>query len=163
MPANADVTESYERLWNRALWYLGRRDYGAQELRKKLLRPRPNKPAPVEEDIDKAIERLLELKLLDDERCAQRLAESLSRKGFGQRGIAMELRQRGLGDEAPELDIEDEDRLAELLQSKYAQKLGDERGRRAVYQALLRKGFSHGDIRAAMRDYMEEEHQYADI
>jgi len=155
--------ETYERLWNRALWYLGRRDYGARELRNKLLRPRPNKPAPVEEDIDRAIARLLELGLLDDERYAQRLAESLSRKGFSARGIAMELRQRGLGNESPEMPVEDTERLTELLQGKYAHKLGDERGRRTVVQALLRKGFSHRDIRAALRDYTEEDEQYGDF
>lgn len=155
-------TESYERLWNRALWYLGRRDYGTQELRKKLLRLRPNKPAPVEEDIDRAIERLIELGLLNDENYAQRLAESLSRKGFGERGIAQNLRMRGLEDEAPELPADDKERLTELLQSpKFQRKLEDESKHRAVFQALLRKGFSHGDIRAAMRDYLEEEYDYA--
>ena len=158
MPANADITESYERLWNRALWYLGRRDYGAQELQQKLARPRPNKPKPVPEDIDKAIKRLQELGLLNDERYAQRLAESLSNKGFGERGIKQELRMRGLADEAPEIEIEDSERLAQLLQTpKFQRKLEDERGRRSLYQALLRKGFKHGDIRTAMRDYMEEE------
>jgi len=155
--------ETYEALWNRALWYLGRRDYGAQELRQKLLRYRPDKPAPAEEDVDRAIERLLELGLLDDERYAQRLAESLSRKGFGERGILMELRMRGLGDESPEAPVEDRERLTELLQTKYQRKLGDERGRRAVYQALVRKGFTHGDIQAALRGYMEEENQYGVI
>jgi len=154
---NSDQTETYERLWNRALWYLGRRDYGTEELRRKLRRPRPHKPAPAEADISRAVERLLELGLLDDERYAQRLAESLSRKGLSARGIAMELRQRSLGNEAPEIPVEDSEHLAELLQSKYAHKLGDERGQRTVYQALLRKGFSHRDIRAALRDYTEEE------
>jgi len=155
--------ESYERLWNRALWYLGRRDYGTEELRKKLLRPRPNKPAPVEEDVDRAIARLAELGLLNDERYAQSLAESLARKGFGERGIAQKLRERGLEDESPELAEEDGAILQQALQSpKYQRKLQDERGRRTVYQALLRKGFRHGDIRAALRDYMEENNDYAD-
>lgn len=148
--------ETYEALWNRALWYLGRRDYGSQELRQKLLRPRPNKPLPVAEDVDQAIERLLELNLLDDARYAQRLAEALSRKGVGERGIAMELRRRGVAEE-PELPVSDGERLSELLRSKYQRRLGDERGKRSVYQALIRKGFAHSDVRAALRDYMEEE------
>lgn len=152
---SCDSVEPYEALWNRALWYLGRRDYGLRELRQKLLRPRPNKPAPAEEDVDKAMERLVELGLLDDARYAQRLAEALSRKGFSTRGIAMELRQRGL-DESPELPVEDGERLAELLQTKYQNRLAEERGRRAAYQALLRKGFAHGDIRRAMKEYLEE-------
>jgi len=148
--------EPYPALWNRALWYLGRRDYGTQELRQKLLKPRPNKPLPTEEDADRAIARMLELNLLNDGRYAQRLAEALSRKGYGARGIAYELKARGLAEE-PQPPVEDSERLGELLRTKYAARLGDEKGRHAVYNALLRKGFSHADIRAAMKEYMEDE------
>ena len=152
--------EPYEALWNRALWYLGRRDYGARELWQKLLRPRPGKPLPSEEDVDRAIERLLELDLLNDGRYAQRLAEALSHKGYGARGIAFELKKRGL--EAMDAPSEDSQRLNELLQTKYAARLDDEKGRRAVFNALTRKGFGFADIRAAMREYMEDE-MYGDL
>ena len=148
--------EPYEALWNRALWYLGRRDYGVKELRLKLLRPRPEKPLPSEEDVDRAIERLLELDLLNDERYAQRVAEALSKKGYGARGIAYELRRRGVEEEV-NAPISDEERISELLRTKYASKLGDEKSRQAVFNALTRKGFGFGDIRSAMRAYMEEE------
>ena len=153
MPENQ---EPYEALWNRALWTLGRRDYGADELRQKLLKPRPNKPLPTEEDVDRAIVRLVELDLLNDERYAQKLAEALSRKGYGARGIAFELRRRGLAEEV-QAPAEDSERLADLLQSKYAPRLGDEKGRRAVYNALVRKGFQYADINHAMKEYTEDE------
>jgi len=157
------AVESYERLWNRALWYLGRRDYGTDELRQKLLRPRPNKPLPNEEDIDRAIARLVELDLLDDERYAQRLAESYARKGYGQRGIDQQLYRRGLKDESPELAQDDPERLAELLQTPaFQRKLADETKHKSLFAALLRKGFRHSDIRTAMQDYFEEELDYAD-
>jgi len=146
--------EPYESLWNRALWHLGRRDYGTKELQQKLLRPRQNKSIPSEEDVDRAIERLIELDLLNDERYAQRLAEALSRKGCGARGVAYELKRRGL-EGAFETPVEDSERLKELLEQKYAAKLGDEKGRKSVYNALLRKGFGYGDINAAMREHME--------
>jgi len=151
-----DNFESYERLWNRALWYLGRRDYGVDELRKKLLRPRPNKPLPNEEDIDRAIERLVELNLLDDERYAQRLAESYARKGYGQRGIDQQLYRRGLKEEAPELAQDDPERLAELLQTPaYQRKLADPDKHKSLFAALLRKGFRHSDIRTAMQEVLD--------
>jgi len=150
-----DDTETYEAMLNRAVWYLGRRDYGTQELRQKLLRPRQGKPLPEEDACEQVIARLLELGYLDDGRYAQRLAESLSGKGYGARAVALELRRRGVEEEA-EPPVEDAERLAELLQTKYAARLGDERGRRAAYQALLRKGFAHADVRRAMKDYMEE-------
>ena len=143
------------------MWYLGRRDYGTQELRQRLLRPRPNKPLPGEADVEAALARLTELGLLDDERRGQRLAESLRRKGWGERKIQMELRARGLpeGQELPEGDGEV---IARLLQTKYAAKLPDERGRRAVFQALLRRGFRHGDIRQAMREYDDHMDEYGE-
>ena len=151
----SDEIETYEAMLNRATWYLGRRDYGAQELRRKLLLQRRDKPMPAEDVCEQVMARLLELGYLNDERYAQRLAESLSNKGYGARAIAFELRKRGVEEEAepPESDAE---RLSALLQRKYAARLGDERGRRAVYQALLRKGFSHADVRNAMKEYMEE-------
>jgi len=153
--------EPYEALWNRALWYLGRRDYGVNELRQKLLRPRPDKPMPSEDDMDRAIERMLELGLLNDERYAQRLAEALSRKGYGAKGIAFELKRRGVEEEI-DLPAPDEARIGELLRSKYAAKLRDEKGRQAVFNALIRKGFSYSDVKKAMREYMEED-AYADL
>ena len=149
------ISETYEAMLNRAMWYLGRRDYSTQELRQKLLWPRQNKPTPDTDTADAVIHRLTELGLLDDARYAQHLAEVLSRKGFGERGIQFELRKRGIDQEIEAL-AGDGERLAELLQSKYAVRLGDERGRRAAYQALLRKGHKHGDIQRAMRDYLEE-------
>ncbi|MCL2195175.1 MAG: recombination regulator RecX [Oscillospiraceae bacterium] len=153
-----DNFEPYERLWNRALWYLGRRDYGTGELRQKLLRPRPNKPLPNEDDLDRAIERLVELNLLDDERYAQRLAESYARKGYGQRGIDQQLYRRGLKEEAPELTQDDPERLAELLQTPaFQRKLADPDKHKSLFAALLRRGFRHGDIRTAMRDYLADE------
>jgi regulatory protein len=153
--------EPYDALWNRALWTLGRRDYGANELRQKLLRPRPDKPPPSENDVDRAIERLIELDLLNDGRYAQRLAEALSRKGYGAKGIAFELKKRGLQEEA-EAPIEDSERLTELLRSKYAARLGDEKGRQAVFNALIRKGFGYSDVKNALRETMEED-EYGDF
>ena len=153
-------SEPYEALWDRALWHLGRRDFGAKELRERLLRYRPNnKPSPSEEDVEKALARLQELGLIDDERRAERLTESLQRKGYGKRHIQMELRQRGLPE--PEEAPEDEGEIiARLLQTKYAAKLGDERNRRLTVQALLRRGFQYAGIRDAMK--LSDELDYID-
>ena len=104
---------------------------------------------------------MIELGLLNDERYAQRLAEALSRKGYGARGIAYELKKRGVEEEA-DPPAPDEERIGELLRTKYAARLGDEKGRQAVYNALLRKGFRHADLRAAMREYLEED-AYGDL
>ena len=131
-----DEHEPYQALWNRALWYLGRRDYGTKELRERLLRPRPNKPPADEADVGRAIARLTELGLLDDERRAARLAETLGHKGWSARKIAMELRFRGLPEQGEPPEETDAEVIARLLATKYAAKLINERGQRATYQAL---------------------------
>ena|GEM_PF-5620946 len=51
--------------------------------------------------------------------------------------------------------VNDQALLARLLEEKYNEKCHDERGRWSVYQALRRRGFRHGDVRAAMRDFAE--------
>jgi len=143
------MCDASKQVQNYAMYLLGRRDYGTQELRERLLRPHPKREPPDEAHVEAALERLTELGLVNDGRRAERLAESLRRKGWGTRRIRMELRQRGLPepDESPEGDSET---IARLLQTKYAAKLRDEQGRGSVVQALMRRGFCYADIRSAM-------------
>jgi len=129
---------------------LSRRDYGTKELRERLLRPHPKREPPREADVEAALLRLTELGLLNDERRAERLTQSLIRKGWGTRKIQMELRQRGLPEPETEPEEGDAQVIERLLRAKYAAKLQDERGRRQVVQALQRRGFSFADIKAAM-------------
>ncbi|MDR0530738.1 MAG: recombination regulator RecX [Oscillospiraceae bacterium] len=147
--------EPYEALWNRALWYLGRRAYGTRELREKLLRRPPEKPIPAQEDVERALARLAELGLLNDSARARQLAEACARKGYGARRLQMELRRLGLENEAPPPPQDETGAIARLLETKYAARLRDEKGCRAVFQALLRRGFPAADIRQAMRDAAE--------
>jgi len=154
------MCDESKKVLNYAMYLLGRRDYGTRELRERLLRPHPKREPLGEADVEAALERLTELGLIDDERRAERLAESLRRKGWGARRIQMELRQRGLP-EPEEIPQEDQEIIARLLQTKYAAKLQDEQSRRLVVQALMRRGFRWADIKSVMNcreewDYIEE-------
>ncbi|MDR1464989.1 MAG: recombination regulator RecX [Oscillospiraceae bacterium] len=145
---------------DRAAFLLGRRDHSTAELRRKLLHPRsPKVPIPEEATVDEALERLTDLGLLDDARFARELSRTLTeRKGISPAVLRFELRRRGLEDgvvedvltEAEEMDPVA--RIEELLQTKFARKAADERGRRAAFAALLRLGYRHTDIRRAMRE-----------
>ena len=99
---------------------------------------------------------------VNDERYAHTLAQELyERRGMGKKRIEQELRQRGISREtasecAEELDGDDVERIKNLLETKFAGKFFDEKGRRRTFNALTRLGYGHSDIRSAMRSVDEE-------
>ncbi len=148
-------TSEYNRARERALYLLGLRDYACRELEKKLLtEARPEIAAQV-------IERLVDVGLLDDERYAARMAQSLSRgKGYPRRRVAQELQRRGVtrelaGNAAEELEIEDFQQALALIEKKYYNKMTDRLSRDKVMAALARRGFSFDAIRQAFSHFDE--------
>ncbi len=142
-------TSEYNRARERALYLLGLRDYACRELEKKLLtEARPEIAAQV-------IARLAEVGLLDDERYAARMAQSLSRsKGYPKRRVVQELQRRGVDREmagyaAEELEIADFQQALALIEKKYYNKMTDRPSREKVMAALARRGFSFEAIRQA--------------
>ena len=148
-------TSEYNRARDRALYLLGLRDYARKELTKKLLtEARP-------EIAERVVERLTEVGLLDDERYAERLAQSLSRsKQYPKRRVAQELQRRGVDREtahsaAEEIDCEDYKQALALIEKKYYNKMNERESRQKVMAALARRGFSYEAIRQAMSAYDE--------
>ena len=145
--ANAANSAAY----NKALDLLSRRDHGKKELARKLTVSAGAEAAGF------AVDKLETLGLIDDNAYAGKLAEELSRrKGLSATGIRAELLRRGIereiADNAIEgLDIDAQERIIELLNGKYANRMNDEKGKQRVYNALVRLGYAHADIRAAMR------------
>ena len=83
-----------------------------------------------------------------------------SRKGYGIRAIQSELLRRGIDRETAEITInsitlDESDNIRVLLNGKYARKLTTEKGRKQVFAALTRLGYSYSDIRSAMSEYDE--------
>lgn len=156
--------ESYElladriakrRCFNRALNILSRRDHSEKELFTKLCR---QDGAIAAED---AVRRVKEIGYIDDERYAVNLARELAeRKGSSKRGITAELMHRGIDKDKIEtalsaLTLDECYKIRLLLEGKFNRKLKDEKGRKQVFNALLRLGYSYGDIRRCMNDFDE--------
>ena len=145
-----------KRAKSRCLWYLERRDYSAKELADKLY----GKFEP--EYISFAVERMTELGLINDEAYAIHKAERmLKEQGMSMRLAKQKLMQKGLGRDQIEQALEgvEYDGVAvpkALIEKKYATKIGNQDDLRRTYQALLRRGFSHSDIKQALKEIKED-------
>ena len=124
---------------------LARRPHSVREMRDKLWAA-----GVAEEDIDRAIERLGELKLLDDLEFARQWVQERSRtKGLAAAGLLLELQNKGVAAEVAQQAVDeaelDDDGRAQELAASYLSKVS---GKPVLVQAqriqamLLRKGFS---------------------
>lgn len=150
-------TVSFRRAYNKGLDFLSRRLYGTKELERKLCEKGHEKDA-----VKKAIERLTELRLLDDDEYAKALARELyERKGYSKNRISKELQFRGIDREITEnaldtLDNDPQKRIILLVNKKYLNKLNDEKGKARTIQSLMRLGYSYSDIKSALNSIFED-------
>lgn len=135
----------------RALYLLGERDMCLAELTKKLTKTYG------EEIASEAASYVLGLGYINDERYAAKLAEYLTkRKQYGKRRAKQEMLHKGLERELVEealAQIPDEAvsrELVELIERRYANKLGEYKERQKVIAALARRGFSFDEIKRAI-------------
>lgn len=148
------------RCFNRALNILSRRDHCEKELFRKLVRTDGEIAA------QSAVKRVKELGLINDERYAQALSKELAeRKGYSIRAINAELLHRGIDkytaeNAISELTLDESDKIKLLLDGKYSRRMRDEKGRKQVFNALLRLGYGYSQIRSAMREYDEFSEEY---
>lgn len=146
----------YGRAKSRALWYLDRMDYTSKKLYEKL----------VSKGFDKKVcaavlAKLCEIGIVDDRRYAERLADRLLTAKTSKREAMQKLLYRGVPydlakEVLSEFEVDEEEQLAELIESKYADKLKGENGYSKVYAALIRKGFSYSGVRAALKKFTED-------
>lgn len=144
-----------------ALRFLSRRDYFREELRRRL-----HRKAFRADDIEEALQRCTQLGYLDDSTLTERFAEGRARnRGWSPKRIQMELRRRGVGEEAarraavlsPELRreaLEVSLRKAEARASKGWWR-GRE-GRNRLLSSLLRRGFEVGEARELVNSLIAE-------
>ena len=142
---------------DRALLLLGGRDHGAQELYQKLCRSFDPHTAAA------AVAEMQRLSLLDDAAFAKRKAEFLASRHKSRREIAAKLASLGLDREliADALDALDtgegeQEAIRPLLERQYRSRLLSG-GREKVLAALVRRGFSARDARAAVDRFLAEE------
>ncbi|MCD7824052.1 MAG: recombination regulator RecX [Oscillospiraceae bacterium] len=149
-------SNDFRRAKERALYLLDERDYSYIELYKKLERN-------YSEDICLEVcNRLSEIGCINDRRYSERLAEHYCQtKRFGLRRAREEMRKRGISNELitealyPYEDTASE-RIAELIDKKYARYLTDEKGVQKVKAALVRQGYSFSEVNKALAEYESE-------
>ncbi len=145
------------RAKQRAMFLLSRKDYCEKELFDKLSKAYNEQAAQL------AVDRMKELKFIDDERYAIKYAKDLLfRKHLAKRRAQYEMMRKGLDKELVEetlkqIETEPVEEIIQILQSKFALALSDEKGRRRAVNNLLRKGYNYEDIKVAITRLSDEE------
>lgn len=140
---------NYKKAIDKCYDLLSRRDHSVKELKTKLLRTVDEKNA------DKAIDRMLELGYLDDEKYAKILLKHLvENKNMSKAFVKQEMFKRGISSDIVSNILEDNEidnvpSIINLVMTKYRNKLNAENGSEKVIAALMRKGFSYYDIKEA--------------
>lgn len=141
-----------QQVWNKALSLQGRREHSRAELIQKL-----SQFGASQEQIEDALNRLVEYSLQSDDRFAESLVRSQLLRGRGQRSIKQVLQQRGLDAEHPALieqttDIDWEQRALDLLLRRFGTDLSRDMKDKARYIRFLQyRGFSMGQALTAMK------------
>jgi regulatory protein len=139
-----------------ALHLLGRRELSVQQLRARLLdREHPR------EDVDRAVDLLLENKALDDARVAGAYVRTaLKIKGRGRLRIQRELQMMGIAKEvAAEAlaeafgEVDERSLIARALEKKLRppKKISTPAEYARIFQFLMRQGFSPATVTAVLR------------
>lgn len=141
------------RAQEKALYLLEYRNYSKRELTEKIARTAASREAA-----QAAAGRMEELGLIDDRRFGEDYARELfSRKGYGARRAAQELRRKGLDQELVQELVEkygspeqSGENIRRVLEKKYPGWQEDEKVRRRAFAALQRLGYSYQEVREAM-------------
>ena len=141
------------RAQEKALYLLEYRNYSKRELTEKIARTAASREAA-----QAAAGRMEELGLIDDRRFGEDYARELfSRKGYGARRAAQELRRKGLDQELVQELVEkygspeqSGENIRRVLEKKYPGWREDEKVRRRAFVALQRLGYSYQEVREAM-------------
>ncbi|MBE6799298.1 MAG: regulatory protein RecX [Ruminococcaceae bacterium] len=147
---------SIKRAKSRAMWYISRQDMPKEKLRRKLAEHFPDYAAKA------ATDRAVELGLIDDfEYAKRRLQLELSVKKISLKAAAAKLLADGVDRETVEAAVEESeydptDSILTLIERKYTKKLCEENGREKVFAALMRRGYSYSQIKAAFNSLEDD-------
>ena len=144
-----DLTEVEVR--DIAVGYLSRREYGIEELRRKLLQ------RGAESDItDSVVSALADENLVSDQRFTEMYVRTRIRALFGPMKIRGELRSRGISDNLIAQAMPDEPdtwfESASQWVSKRCRGELDYAGRAKIYRSLMNRGFTHEQANVAIEN-----------
>lgn len=138
----------------KALSLLERRDYGSSELAAKLV-----EKGASPSDAEAAVARMVEYGFVNDENYAAMVARHYAAKGCGPARIREELRRRRLDRELWDAALDAAPENSEAAYRLFAAKMRgscDKDAVRKASAALVRRGFSWEDVRAAAERYLSE-------
>lgn len=142
-----ELTEADVR--DMAVRYLSRREYGIEELRRKLVQ-RGAKSGLAESVVSECVEQ----NLVSDERFAEMYVRTRIRRHFGPLKIRGELRQRGIGDQVISVAMQVQqdiwfDSAAYWVARRVHSEL-DFDARAKLHRSLMNRGFSHEQASVAL-------------
>ena len=143
------------RAKEKALWLISYRDHSKKELKEKIQRTCDESAA------EKAVERMEELGLVNDESFARQYARKLIfQKRMTKRTAVFELSRKGIDRETAEavldeIDVDYRDQIRGIIEKKY-RNINDEKIRRRAVAALQRLGYGWDDIRAVLSEYSDD-------
>ena len=146
-----------KRAKEKALWLISYRDHSKKELEEKV------RNSCDRDSAKKAVERLEELGLVNDEKFARNYAEQLLNvKHLSKKGAKYKLMEKGIDRDLAdrildEIYFDPQEHIRVIIQSKY-RNLDDEKTRRRAVSALQRKGYGWSDIKSVIDEYIEEEY-----
>ncbi len=149
-----------KRAKDKAMWLISYRDHSKHELIEKV-----SKYSSFDAAI-KAVERLEELGLVNDENYARRYAtDLLNLKRMSPKGAVRKLIEKGIDkelarDTVDSLECDVENNIQTIIEKKYAHTLGEEKGKRRCVNALMRLGYSYSDIKSVLNNYIDEDYYY---
>ena len=142
-----DLTEA--EVHDIAVRYLSRREYGVEELRRKLLQR-----GAESETTDKVVSDLADRDLVSDERFTEMYVRMRIRHLYGPMKIRGELRSRGIADGQINAALPNDQETWFDSASQWAQKRCqgelDYAGRAKIYRSLMNRGFTHEQTNVAL-------------
>ena len=140
------------RAKEKALWLISYRSHSKKELKDKIRRTCDDTSA------EKAVERMEELGLVNDEEYAKQFARKLLlQKKMARRTAMLEMSRKGIDKETAEaaldeVDVDYRENIRYIIEKKYRD-IGDEKIKRRAVAALQRLGYGWDDIRAVLNEY----------
>ena len=139
-----------------ALWLISYRDHSKKELADKIKRTCD------EESADKAVERMEELGLVNDESYALHYAQKLIfTKHMSKNAVVYELARKGIDKELAaeildEIEVDSSEQIRMIIDKKY-KNISDEKIRRRAVAALQRLGYRWDEIKGVIEEYAEDD------
>ena len=144
------------RAKEKALWLISYRDHSKKELADKIKRTCD------EESADKAVERMEELGLVNDESYALHYAQKLIfTKHMAKNAVVYELARKGIDKELAaeildEIEVDSSEQIRIIIDKKY-KNISDEKIRRRAVAALQRLGYRWDEIKGVIEEYAEDD------